>query len=194
VSVAGFFETLNLTDLVLFVYLLAWFVLGFGQGAVRRVVGILTITFSFFLAGQLNLYLGPFLASHWTQFPKGYPEMIGYLTLFVAGVVAFALIVQGTYTRVHVFAAHPIVDEVLGGLLGLLEGGLLLMYLVIILDQFFLTASPAADPSELPLLREVWTAVNGSWTGTQLHQTVIPAFVAVTGFLIPAGIRATYGR
>jgi uncharacterized membrane protein required for colicin V production len=194
VDIAGFFAKVNLMDLVVVAYMLGWFVLGFGQGAVRRLVGILTITFSFFLAAQLNVYLGPFLAAHWTQFPHGYSEMIGFGTLFIAGVVAFALIVQGTYKRVAVFATHPIIDEVLGGLLGLVQGGLLLMFAVIILDQFFLTGPSAKDPTELPFLRPLWDAINGSATGQLLHSQLIPSFVALTGFLLPEAIRTTYNR
>ena len=193
-DVAGFFAKVNLADLVVIVYLFGWFVLGWAQGAVRRLVGILTVAFSFFLAAQLNVYLGPFLASHWTQFPEGYAQMIGFGTLFVAGFLAFALVVQGTYSRVAVFAAHPIVDEIVGGVLGLIQGGLLLLFVVIILDQFFLGASPAASPSELPVLRDLWTSINGSWTGGQLHASIIPGFISLTGFLIPAAVRATYGR
>jgi uncharacterized membrane protein required for colicin V production len=194
VDIAGFFANLNLTDLVVFAYMMGWFVLGFAQGAVRRVVGILTLAFSFFLAAQLNVYLGPFLASHWTQFPNAYSEMVGFATLFVAGFVAFALIVQGTYKRVAVFAAHPIVDELVGGLMGLIEGFLLLMFVVIILDQFFVAASPAADPSELPLLRPLWEALNTSGTGHVLHNQLIPSFVSITGFLLPDAVRAIYQR
>lgn len=193
-DIVGFFASVSLADLVILAYLAGWFVLGFAQGAVRRIVGILTISFSFLLAGQLNLYLGPFLASHWTQFPTGYPEMIGDATLFAAGGVAFALIVQGTYKRVAVFAAHPVIDEVLGGVLGLVQGGLLLMYAVIILDQFFLTAPGTAHPSELPVLRPLWEGINGSWTGHLLHENLIPAFVTLTGLLLPASVRAKYGR
>ena len=193
-DIAGFFANVNLTDLVILAYLVGWFVLGFAQGAVRRVVGVLTISFSFFLAAQLNVYLGPFLTSHWTQFPAGYAQMVGFGTLFAAGVIAFALIVQGTYTRVAVFAAHPIVDELLGGLMGLIEGFLVLMFVVIILDQFFLTASPAAEPSELPLLRPLWDAINTSGTGRLLHEHLIPSFITLAGFLLPASIRVLYGR
>lgn len=193
-DIAGFFATVDLADLVVFAYLLGWFVLGWAQGAVRRLVGILTIAFSFFLAAQLNVYLGPFLASHWVQFPAGYAEMVGFGTLFVAGFLAFALVVQGTYSRVAVFAAHPIIDEALGGALGLIQGGLLLIFITIILDQFFLGASPNPSPSELPVLRGLWNAIDGSWTGAQLHATIIPGFVTLTGFLIPAAVRATYQR
>jgi uncharacterized membrane protein required for colicin V production len=194
VDITGFFARVDVADLVVFAYLLGWFVLGWAQGAVRRVVGILTIGFSFFLAAQLNVYLGPFLASHWTQFPTGYAEMVGFGTLFVAGFLAFALVVQGTYNRVTVFATHPIVDEIVGGVLGLVQGGLLLVFVTIILDQFFLSASPAASPSELPVLRDLWNSINGSWTGAQLHASIIPGFGTITGFLIPAAVRATYGR
>ena len=193
-DIAGFFAKVNLTDLVVFAFLFGWFVLGFAQGAVRRLVGILTITFSFFLAAQLNVYLGPFLADHWTQFPKGYSEMVGFGTLFVAGAIAFALIVQGTYKRVTVFAAHPIIDEVLGGVLGLIEGALILMFVVIILDQFFLLGPSNGDPTELPLLRPIWEAINGSATGHLLHEQIIPGFVTVTGFLLPQSIRVVYAR
>jgi uncharacterized membrane protein required for colicin V production len=194
VDIAGFFATVNLVDLLIFVYLFGWFVLGYAQGAIRRIVGILTISFSFFLAAQFSVPLGSWLASHWRQFPPGYAEMIGFGALFVAGFIAFALIVQGTYTRVAVFAAHPIIDEILGGILGVIEGGLLLMFVVIILDGYFLTASSTADSAEIPLFRGIWTAINGSWTGAQLHQAIIPAFVTLTGFLLPAGLRAAYGR
>ncbi|HEY5628062.1 MAG TPA: hypothetical protein VIR16_00995, partial [Candidatus Limnocylindrales bacterium] len=132
--------------------------------------------------------------SHWTQFPEGYAEMIGFGTLFAAGFLAFALVVQGTYSRVTVFAAHPIVDEIVGGILGLLQGGLLLVFVTIILDQFFLGASSVSNSSELPVLRDLWNSINGSWTGSQLHALIIPGFVTITGFLIPAAVRATYGR
>jgi len=194
VDIAGFFAKVNLTDLVVVVFLFGWFVLGFAQGAVRRLVGILTITFSFFLAAQVNVYLGPFLASHWTQFPKGYSEMVGFATLFVAGVIAFALIVQGTYKRVTVFAAHPIIDEVLGGILGLIEGALLLMFVMIILDQFFVFGSTTANPTELPLLRPIWEAISGSATGHLLHDQLIPSFVLLTSFFLPQSIRSVYAR
>lgn len=193
-DIEGFMRTVNLVDLLVLVYMFGWFVLGFAQGTIRRLVGILTMTFSFFLAAQLQVPLGTFLTAHWTQFPPGYASMIGFGMVFLAAVIAFALVVQGTYTRVAVFAEHPVIDEVLGGVLGLVQGGLLMIFVVIILDQFFITAPAVKDASELPLLRELWTAINGSWTGLKLHETIIPTFVTLTGFFLPAGVRATYGK
>ena len=137
-NISGFLGTLNIVDVLIILGLLGGFVLGYAQGAIRRLVGIATMTFSFFLAAQLSVPVGSFLAEHWTQFPAQYASMLGFLMLFVAGVVAFALVVQGSYRKVEIFAKYPVVDEVLGGILGVVQAFLLLMFVTIILDQFFL--------------------------------------------------------
>jgi hypothetical protein len=119
--------------------------------------------------------------------------MIGFLVLFVAAVVALFLVVQGTYQKTQLFASHPVVDEVLGGVLGVVQGLLLLLFLTIILDQYFLYAPTAAETAEVPLLRPFWEALNGSGIGAAFHQTVIPAFLGLVGFLVPDYIEAAYG-
>ena len=186
--------TLNLTDVLVVMGLFAFFILGFVQGTIRRLVGIGSMTFSFFLAAQLSVPLGRFLAQNWTQFPSEYSVMLGFLTLFVASVGAFTLVIQGTYRKAEIFAAHPIVDEVVGGLLGALQGALALMFVVIILDQFFLTGGRVVDADEVPVLRAAWTAINESGTGALLHETVIPGFLALTGLLVPQSVLALYRR
>lgn len=185
---------INVVDVLVILFLFGMFILGYAQGAVRRLIGILSITFSFFLALQLNAFwLGDFLAANWTQYPPEYSVMIGYLVIFIAAVVAFFLVVQGTYRKAEVFAKYPIVDEVLGGILGLVQGFLLLMFLVIILDQYFLYVNIPADSDELPFLRGFWEAIDGSQFGALLHGTVIPAFLNIVSFLVPDEVMALYG-
>jgi uncharacterized membrane protein required for colicin V production len=195
VNLAEFLNSLNVFDIVVLLYLFGWFILGFIQGTVRRVVGTASIVFSFFIAAQLNTaWLGGFLAENWTQFPREYSIMIGFLTLFIAGVVAFTLVIQGTYRKAPLFADYPVVDEIIGGLVGILQGFLLLMFVTIVLDQYFLYTNLPQDPDELAILRTFWDAVNTSGTGTVLHSTAIPAFITITGFLLPDSVRALYGR
>ncbi len=194
-NVSDFLSALNVFDVVVLLYLFGWFVAGFIQGTVRRVVGTASIVFSFFLAAQLNdAWLGGFLAQNWEQFPREYSVMLGFLTIFVAGVVAFTLIIQGTYRKAPLFTDYPVVDEILGGVVGILQGFLLLMFVVIILDQYFLYTNLPQDPDEIGFLRSFWETVNGSGTGTLLHETMIPGFITVTGFLIPTSVRALYGK
>jgi uncharacterized membrane protein required for colicin V production len=184
-------NSLNIVDVVIAIALFGMFVVGFVQGAVRRGVGILTMTFSFFLAGQLNQWLGKFLAENWVQYPPLYSYMIGYLILFFAGVIAFAVVVQTTYRKVAIFARWPILDEVLGGVLGVIWALLLLMFTVTILGTYFL-AAPVGDADEMTILRDVWNALYGSAFGQFLVASVIPIFVAWTSFLLPESVTAVY--
>jgi uncharacterized membrane protein required for colicin V production len=192
VDIRAFISGINLFDLLVILFLFGMFVLGFIQGSIRRIVGILSIVFSFFLAAQLSVPFGTFLAQNWVQFPHEYSVMIGFLVLFVAAVVAFSLVIQGTYTRTHLFASHPVLDEILGGVLGVIEGLLFLIFLTIILDQYFLYRGPT-DSHEMAFLRQFWTTLDQSGFGQALHLTIIPALLGVTSFLLPASIRAPYG-
>jgi uncharacterized membrane protein required for colicin V production len=193
VNISEFLGTLNVVDLLVVVGLFGFFVLGFAQGAIRRLVGIATMTFSFFLAAQLSVPVGSFLAQHWVQFPAQYAYMLGFLMLFVAGAVAFALVVQGTYSKVEIFARHPVIDEVVGGILGVVQGLLLLMFVTIILDQFFRSPSFGPNANEVPVLANLWTAIDGSRIGQALHETAIPNFLGLVQFLIPQQVLAIYG-
>jgi uncharacterized membrane protein required for colicin V production len=183
--------SLNMVDVIIGIALFGMFVIGYVQGAVRRGVGVVTMTFSFFLAGQLNQFLGAFLAENWVQYPPLYSYMIGYLILFFAGVIAFALIVQVTYRKVEIFVRFPVLDEVLGGLLGVTWGLLLLMFTMTILGTYFLVA-PSGDADEMRILRDVWDAIYGSWFGQVVVDQVIPVFVSWTSFLLPATVTAAY--
>lgn len=192
-NITELLATISVVDVLIVIFLFAFFILGYIQGTIRRLVGIASMTFSFFLAAQLHVPFGAFLADNWTQFPREYSAMIGFLTIFVAAVIAFSLVIQGTYQKTEIFAAHPIVDELSGGVLGLVQGVLVLLFLTIILDQFFLYTNIAPDTDELPLLRDAWTAINGSAIGGVLHATAIPNFLSIFSFLIPHSVLALYG-
>ncbi|MEW6225480.1 MAG: CvpA family protein [Chloroflexota bacterium] len=191
-NVTEFLSSVNLTDVLVVLVLFGFFVLGFIQGTVRRVVGILSIVFSFFLAAQLHVPLGDFLGDNWNQFPREYAAMIGFLTVFAAAVIAFSLVIQGTYKKAPLFAKYPVIDEVIGGVLGVIQGLLLLMFVILILDQFFLLTNFPVDEDELPFLRDFWNTINTSGTGDLLHTQLIPNFVSLTSFLLPDTIKQLY--
>ena len=118
-------------DLLLFVLIAAFFVLGCGQGTIRRLIGIGSILFSFFFAANLAEPLGGFLGSNWTQFSRQYAYMVGFGTVFVAASLAFALVAQGFYKPQPLFEKARFVDEILGGLLGLVQGAIILGVIII---------------------------------------------------------------
>ena len=190
---ASFFSSFKVFDLVVILLLLAMFVLGYVQGAIRRAVGLLSITFAFFLSAVLSVPIGNFLAQNWTYYKFEYSQMIGFLVPFVAAVVALALVVQGTYNKQEIFAKYPVIDEVLGGVVGVCYALLLLLFVTIILDQYYLNVPTATDNEPLGFLRSFWNILNESGTGNFLHTQVIPPFVRFFSIILPSYIQATYG-
>lgn len=182
----------GLIDLLLILLFLGFFVLGFAQGAIRRVIGIGSILFSFLFAASLADPLGAFLGSNWTQFAREYSYMIGFGTVFVASSLAFALVAQGFYKPQPLFEKARFADEILGGILGLVQFGLILLAMIVILDSFFTLRGIAPDPQELPGLRELWTALDGSNIVAFFRTMVIPGFFTVFDLFIPDRLEVLY--
>ncbi len=187
-----FLGGMTAVDLLLVLFFMGFFVLGFAQGAIRRMIGIAAIMFSFLLAASLYEPLGGFLGSNWGQFSRQYAYMIGFGTVFVAAVVAFALVAQGFYKPQPLFAKARWADEIIGGILGLIEAGIILGAVVIILGSFFLVPGIAEDPQELIGLRDLWTALETSRIVDFFQSTLIPGFFTVFGLFTPDSIEVYY--
>ncbi len=188
------FGGIGTVDIVLVLYFMGFFVLGFAQGTIRRLLGIGSILFSFLLAANIASPLGDFLGANWTQFPKEYAYMVGFGTIFVASSVAFALVIQGFYKPQPLFQKARFADEIIGGLLGLVQAALILGCLIVILDSYFRIPGMTPDPQELPFLRDIWTALDATRTVELFRDTIIPGFFLFTGFLVPDNIEAAYPR
>ena len=191
-DLGDFLGGIQTVDLLLVLYFMGFFVLGFAQGTIRRLIGVGSILFSFLFAANVAVPLGNFLGSNWTQFPREYAFMIGFLTVFLAAALAFALIAQGFYNPQPLFAKARFVDEALGGILGVIQAGMILGFIVVILGAFFIVPGIPPDPQELPGLRSLWTALDGSSIVAVFRDTLIPAFFAISGYLIPDSIEVFF--
>ena len=182
-----------LVDWLLIIYFLGFFVLGFAQGTIRRLIGIASILFSFLFAANIADPLSDFLAANWTDQNPEYSYMVGFLTVFVAASLAFAIVIQGFYKTQPLFEKARFVDEVLGGALGVLQAGIILGALIIILDSYYRLNAPPRD-TELQFLRDLWTFLDGSAIVDFFRSTLIPLFFVLFGFLVPDKIEAMYPR
>ncbi len=187
-----FLGGLGTTDLLLVLFFMGFFVLGFAQGTIRRLIGIASIMFSFLLAANLYEPLGSFLGNNWAQFSRQYASMVGFGTVFLASALAFALVAQGFYKPQPLFAKARFVDEIIGGILGVIEAGIILGVVLIILGSFFLIPGIAPDPQELLGLRDLWTALETSRIVDFFQATLIPGFFTVFGLFIPDAIKVYY--
>jgi uncharacterized membrane protein required for colicin V production len=186
-------EDMTPFDVVAFLFLLGWFILGYVQGAARRIFGIVALLFSLVVAAQLRQPLGDYLAQQWTTSPPDYSLMVAFGALFLAVWIAISVGIQWFYQTAPLFPRYPALDEILGGLLGVFEGLILLIVLLLITDPFFRGASgAAASPGEFPPFRALHDFFDSSLTAAYLRDHVIPNILSILGFLFPHDVVETF--
>lgn len=189
-------EQIQPFDLVIALVLLAMFIVGYAQGVVRRILGIAAILFSLVLGAMLRQPLGTYLSNEWTTIVPSYSYMVAFGAVFVAAAVTISIGIQISYRPAPLFPRYPVLDEILGGLLGVFEGILILIAILLILDPYYTLpdVKDHAGIGEFALLRTLHGFLDTSLTASILRNNVIPAFLVVFGLLIPQDVKATFAR
>jgi uncharacterized membrane protein required for colicin V production len=180
-------------DLVVLLALLAMFIVGYAQGIMRRLLGIVAILFSLGIAAQLRAPLGSYLAQQWTTSRPEYSYMIAFGALFVAAAVALSLGIQFGYRPAPIINRYPVLDEILGGVLGVLEGLIILAAILIIIDPYFASfPTQPSGPGEFAPLRGLHDFIDGAASAQILRDHVIPSVLSWVGFLFPKDVIDTF--
>ena len=187
-------DRISVFDLVILLALLAMFVVGYAQGVIRRLLGIGAILFSLIVAAQLRAPLGDYLAQQWQGIAPQYSHMVAFGAVFAAAAITLSIGIQITYRPAPLFQKYPVLDEIVGGLLGILEGFLILIVIILILDPYYNQASVQAKVGfgEFTFLRDLHARLNESVIVEFLRTSVIPPILAVVGVLFPQDIRDAF--
>lgn len=158
---------------------------GFTQGLIRYALNALVVLVAFVIAAQLK---GPLfnLLGFWRAFTPDLREQIVFLLLFVGLVVGGWFIVRAFYKRTRLPVARQL-DELGGAALGLLFAALSVVFLLVVMDSFFTTASDA-DVARAGLLHGLYQAMESSALVEVFRSTLIPTFGAVVKPLVPGEI------
>jgi uncharacterized membrane protein required for colicin V production len=183
-------------DLIIILALIAMFIVGYAQGVVRRLLGIAATIFSLILAAQLRQPLGEYLTTQWFTIRPQYSHMVAFGGVFTASAVALSLGIQLTYRPAPLFDRYPVLDEILGGLLGVLEGFIILIAILMIMDPYYTlpAVQETVGAGEFGLLRTVHDLLDPTLIASILRDTVIPAIFAVLGFLFPQDVRDAFAH
>jgi uncharacterized membrane protein required for colicin V production len=189
-------DRLDTFDLVIFLALLAMFIVGYAQGVIRRLLGIGAILFSLILGALLRPGVGQYLAHEWTTIIPQYSYMVGFGAVFVAAAVTLSLGIQISYRPAPLFPKYPVLDELLGGLLGVVEGFLFLIAFLLITDPYFTlqTAKDHVGLGEFGLLRTLHDLVDPTLTADILRHSVIPIILTLLGFLFQQDVKDAFAR
>jgi uncharacterized membrane protein required for colicin V production len=192
VNIGELLDSINRFDLLVVLFCFAMFVLGFIQGTIRRVLGLASMVFSFFFAANLRGPLGGYLAANWREYPSEYAVMLGFGIVFVAATIAFTVVIQGFYHKQSLFQKNTFVDELIGGILGVVQALFLILAIIVILDSFFRIPTIPKTDAEFGWIRSFWEFLNTSATADLFRSRIIPAFYAIFGLLIPQDLQNFY--
>jgi hypothetical protein len=122
--------------------------------------------------------------------------MVAFGAVFVAAAVAISLGIQITYRPAPLFEKYPVLDELVGGLLGVLEGLIILVAIFLILDPHYNLpeVKDHVGPGEFTLLRTVHDLLDDTLTAQIIRHNVVPGLFAVLGFLFPQDVRDAFAR
>lgn len=190
-DIIGTIASIKTADLLVFFALFALLILGFMQGIIRRLLGIGSILLSLLIAGQLQGPVGDFLASNWQQYSTEYNHMIAFGGIFLAGSIAAAIATQLFFKPVPLFAQYPVIDEVVGAMLGLLQGALILAAFYIITDPFF-NLGGQTQGNEFPFVRQLHDALQGSVTADITRTRLVPFILLLFGGVFPETVRQAF--
>jgi uncharacterized membrane protein required for colicin V production len=191
-DVVGAIRSLNLFDLLVVFFVCGFFLAGFVQGTLRRLFGLAILLMALLFALNLRDPLGSWLGGYWTQYPKGYSSMLAFGGSFVVIYLAGSILAQVFYRRTQLFKRSTAVDEIVGGLLGIVQALLLVGAMIMILDSYFRLPGAAASPNEIGIFRSIFGFYDPSQTAILFRDHLIPAFLALFAWIIPSGIRAIF--
>ena len=180
-----FITKLSPMDLFIVIVLAAGVFAGFTQGLIRYALNAVVVLVAFVIASQLK---GPLFEAlgFWHAFTPELREQLLFLLLFVGLVVGGWFLVRAMYHRTRLPIARQL-DELGGAILGLLFAALSITFLLVVMDNFFLTAPDSATQSA-GLLKGFYEAMNDSALVELFRNTIIPTFGFLARYLVPGDV------
>jgi len=183
---------LNIFDVLVLVVILAFFVIGYIQGTLRRLIGLAITLVALLAALGLRDPVGEWLARYWTQFAPEYSKMLAFGGSFLVIFAAASITAQTFYRRQQVFSRSAVLDEVVGGLLGAVQAILLVGILILGLDSYYTLRGLIPDPDEWAVLRNAFSFYDTSQAAAIFRDSLIPGFLSLVPWIAPADLRALF--
>lgn len=146
------------------------------------------------MAAQFRAPFGDFLIANWTQFPPEYSRTLAFGIVFIVLAIIFTIVIENFYERSPIMPRFPLVDPIVGGILGVVEAGIVIGCAILILDPYFRGVGANVSPAELLFLRDLDHAVDVSQVARIYRHDLIPDFLVLFGGLMPDDVRAVFAR
>jgi uncharacterized membrane protein required for colicin V production len=174
-------------DVVLIGLLTVGFLVGFFRGVIRALLAMGAWLVCFVFAAYLRVPLGEWLARSAT-FSSAYADLVAFGVIFFALFTTLILVIVLSRAPTE-WTRHAVIDDILGGVVGVIVVGLVIASAVVMLDHYYAVANPA------PGVDVGWPAdMNRALVGSTIAGWIGDTGVSVIGFLLgpvlPEDIRA----
>ncbi|MEW6231422.1 MAG: CvpA family protein [Chloroflexota bacterium] len=178
----SFLANVNWLDVLIVALLFLGVAVGFFQGLVRQLLGLLTFYISLVLATQYHLVVTRWLGQFFPQALPAALQTISFLLVFLAALVAIGWLASDLFsqTRLRILG---IMDELLGGAVSLtitsfaIAVGLLLLRFILQVPW-----------TEYESTRLVWLTALQDSTLAQSLLAMLPNFYQLLRIWVPAGL------
>lgn len=180
------------TDIILLLIIAGAFLIGFFWGVIRGLIALAAWFVVFVLSAHVSLPVGDYLTTQWTQYGSAYDHMLAWLITFGLGyTITLVLIVIGTRGSQDL-SRYPLLDDLIGGLLGAVIAILCIAAVIAILRSFYGAGAPAGAALGATWTSDLYRSLVDSTIGGRISDSLVPALMTLLGPLMPASIRAAF--
>ena len=179
---------MNLADVLLLVLVGLGFGVGFLRGTVRALLAVGAWAVCFLIASYLRVPIGSWLATN-GSLDAFYAEMLAFGAVFFALFIGVVLVILFSRAPTSI-AGHPLVDDVVGGLVGAFAALLVAAGLVVILGSYYdVQAATATVPLvQIGPVADVNRALASSGLAATIDDTVVRWVAFLLGPIIPSEV------
>jgi len=180
---------MNLADLLLLAIVGLGFAVGFLRGTVRALLAVGAWALCFLIAAYLRVPIGSWLATN-GSLDAFYAEMLAFGAVFLALLIGVLALVLFSRTPTTI-AGHPLVDDVIGGLIGGFAAVLVVAGVTVIFGSYY-DSSAAASTALVQVgpVADVHRLRQSSGLATGLDGTVVRWVASLLGPVIPTEVLA----
>lgn len=178
-----FLSNLSPMDIFVVAALTAGVFFGFTQGLVRYAINAVMVLVAFVVAAQLERPLFDLL-SFWTYFTPALREELIFLFLYIALLVAGWFVARAIGRGTEIGLPRQL-DELGGAIMGIIWVVLIITFLMVVMDTFFLTASDN-DIASAGIIHGFWQAMNSSALVQLFQDIVLPTVGYLVSFVVPS--------
>ena len=176
-------------DVVLVGFIAGWIFGGWRTGLLRRLIGIGFMIISFVVSAYLRYPIGAIALTFFKNIPTSYANLVGYAIAFPVILAGLHIASAFLLRKVSMTGITKELDQVLGAVVGGVEGILIIAAAIVILDTYFGTGTTLHQYSGVGAIKSFTQAFNASTTVHLLRGSVVPVVLAILGPLLPKDIK-----